>query len=124
MAMTIKRIGIMTGGGDCPGLNAVIRAVVLKARARGWEVLGIEDATAGLIDLDYRSPHGNRFLEAKDVEDILVKGGTILGTSNKANPAHFATGRGPDGAPVFEDVTPMALEHAERAGLDALVAIP
>ena len=63
----IKRIGIMTGGGDCPGLNAVIRAVVHAARNRGWEVLGIEDATNGLIDLDYKSPHGNRWLDERSV---------------------------------------------------------
>ena len=63
-----KKVGIMTGGGDCPGLNAVIRAVVLKARSRGWEVLGVEDATEGLLDLEYRSPHGNRWLVERDVD--------------------------------------------------------
>ena len=112
-----KRIGILTGGGDCPGLNAVIRAVTKDALYHGIDVVGIEDGFLGLIENRMRP------LAYADVSGILAQGGTILGTSNKANPAHFATGRGPDGAPVFEDVTPMALEHAERAGLDALVAI-
>ena len=80
--MSIKRIGIMTGGGDCPGLNAVIRAVVLKAHAKGWEVMGIEDATEGLMDLSYKAPNGNRLLTPAMVDDILTRGGTILGTSN------------------------------------------
>ena len=77
--MAIHKIGVMTGGGDCPGLNAVIRAVVLTARQRGWEVLGIEDATSGLVDLDYRSPHGNRWLTERDVSDILKRGGDVQG---------------------------------------------
>lgn len=119
--MTIKRIGIMTGGGDCPGLNAVIRAVVLKARARNWEVLGIEDATAGLIDLDYRSPHGNRLLEAKDVQDILIKGGTILGTSNRSDPFNFVVEE--NGEKKEIDVSDKVVENYNKLGLDALVSI-
>jgi 6-phosphofructokinase len=85
----IRRIGIMTGGGDCPGLNAVIRAVVLKAHARGWEVMGIEDATEGLVNLDYKAPRGNRLLGPEDVDDILTRGGTILGTSNRSDPFRY-----------------------------------
>lgn len=111
----------MTGGGDCPGLNAVIRAVVLKAKARGWHVLGIEDATNGLIDLDYRSPRGNRWLEVEDVEDILVKGGTILGTSNKSDPFRFVVER--DGQQVEQDVSDQVVANYETLGLDALISV-
>jgi 6-phosphofructokinase 1 len=102
-------------------LNAVIRAVVLKARARGWAVLGIEDATNGLIDLDYRSPRGNRWLEADDVTDILRKGGTILGTSNKSDPFHYVVEQ--DGKRIESDVSQRALENYHKLGLDALISV-
>ena len=81
------RIGILTGGGDCPGLNAVIRAVTKSAvNVHGWEVWGIEDGYLGLIE-DRMRP-----LDRQAVSNILTRGGTILGTSNKADPAHFRTG--------------------------------
>ncbi len=117
----IRRIGIMTGGGDCPGLNAVIRAVVLAAHARQWEVLGIEDATSGLIDLDYKSPHGNRWLKPSDVQQILTRGGTILGTSNKSDPFRFVVER--DGEQVETDVSERVVANYHKLGLDALVSI-
>ena len=119
--MTIEKIAIMTGGGDCPGLNAVIRAVVLKARARGWEVLGVEDATAGLIDLEYRSPHGNRWLDRRDVEDILTRGGTILGTSNKSDPFRFVVDE--DGERVETDVSQRVVNNFRALKLDALISV-
>jgi ATP-dependent phosphofructokinase / diphosphate-dependent phosphofructokinase len=76
-----KRIGILTGGGDAPGLNAVIRAVSKSLLLRGAAVLGIEDGFEGLI-------HGRgRELSFDDVSGILARGGTILGTSNRGNPA-------------------------------------
>ncbi len=78
----IKRIGISTGGGDCPGLNAVIRAVTTTAiREYGWEVIGIRDSFKGLI-----WPDQTMKLTLEVVEDILAKGGTILGTTNRGNP--------------------------------------
>lgn len=119
--VSIQRIGIMTGGGDCPGLNAVIRAVVKKASARGWKVLGIEDATEGLIDLDYRSPRGNRWLEPDDVEAILVKGGTILGTSNRSDPFQYVVEQ--DGRKVEVDVSDRVVKNYEKLGLDALISV-
>jgi 6-phosphofructokinase 1 len=119
--VTIKKIGVMTGGGDCPGLNAVIRAVVLTARARGWEVLGIEDATSGLVDLDYRSPHGNRMLTQREVNDILPRGGTILGTSNKSDPFRFVVEK--DGEKVETDISDQVVANYNTLGLDALVSI-
>ena len=72
--MSVKRVAIMTGGGDCPGLNAVIRAAVRVGKERfGWEMLGVEDAFSGLIDLDYKSPHGNLWLEPSHVRGILER---------------------------------------------------
>jgi len=121
MAKKIERVGIMTGGGDCPGLNAVIRAVVLKAHARGWKVLGVEDATAGLIDLDYRSPHGNRWLGPDDVQDILVRGGTILGTSNRSDPFHFVVEE--NGNKKEIDVSDKVVENFKKLELDALISV-
>lgn len=115
------KLGIMTGGGDCPGLNAVIRGVVLSAKARGWEVFGIEDATHGLVDLDYRSPHGNRTLTAEDVDDILVRGGTILGTSSKSDPWNYVVEK--DGELTTTDVSEQAVANFHKLGLDAMVSI-
>lgn len=120
-AVTTQRIGIMTGGGDCPGLNAVIRAVVLKANARGWQVLGIEDATEGLIDLDYRSPRGNRWLEPVDVEHILTRGGTILGSSNRSDPFRYVAQQGDQKVEI--DVSDRVVENYEKLGLHALVSV-
>jgi 6-phosphofructokinase len=79
------RIGVLTGGGDCPGLNAVIRAVVKTAiNEYGWEVLGIEDGFEGLIQ-----PGKVRPLTPADLRGILPRGGTILGTTNRANPFQY-----------------------------------
>jgi len=80
----VKRIGLLTGGGDCPGLNAVIRAVTKSAiRDHQLEVYGIEDGFLGLIENRIRP------LSLSAVSNILDRGGTILGTSNKADPARF-----------------------------------
>lgn len=120
--MAIKRVGIMTGGGDCPGLNPVIRAAVKTGIQRfGWEFLGIEDAFMGLIDLNYRSPHGNIPLDDAVVQDIQTKGGTILGTSNHADPFRFAVRRGAED--VEEDVFDQVLANWRKLRLDALISI-
>lgn len=114
----IKRIGILTGGGDCPGLNAVIRAVTKTAMFQyGMEVWGIEDGYLGLIR------NRMRLLARNDVSNILTAGGTILGTSNKANPSHFLTGTDEAGNPIFEDVTVRCLEHFTERKLDLLICI-
>lgn len=73
-----KKIGIVTGGGDCPGLNAVIRAVAKAAYYRGWETIGIEDGYEGMLH-----PQKLRPLQYKDLSDLLTRGGTILGTANR-----------------------------------------
>jgi phosphofructokinase-like protein len=113
---SLKRIGILTGGGDCPGLNAVIRAVAKAALGGGLEVVGIEDGYLGLIE------NRLRVLGNKDVSGILTVGGTILGASNKANPANYAV-RGPDGTWVMRDVRDQVVKHCHAARLDALVII-
>ncbi len=118
-----KRIGILTGGGDCPGLNAVIRAAVkVGVERHGFEVFGIEDAFSGLIDLDYRSPNGNRWLTPRDVRDVLGRGGTLLGTSNRNDPFHFVT-KDAEGRPVERDVSDLVVEHARAMRLDGLISI-
>lgn len=114
----VRRIGILTGGGDCPGLNAVIRAVTKTVIFQhGIEVWGIEDGYLGLIR--------NRMhrLENEDVSNILTAGGTILGTSNKADPANFVVGKDGEGNPIYQDVTSRVLEHIEERKLDAIVCI-
>jgi 6-phosphofructokinase 1 len=114
----IQRIGILTGGGDCPGINAVIRSVAKTAMFDyGWECFGIEDGFLGLIE-DHIRP-----LSRWDVSNILTRGGTILGTSNKADPQRFAVGKDPAGNPIFEDVRDRALANFKKHALDALVVI-
>src|SRR6266540_4389797 len=80
-APAVERIGVLTGGGDAPGLNAVIRAVVKAGSNRGCEVIGLEDSFDGLIE-----PDRWRKLTPRDVTGILRIGGTILGTTNRGNP--------------------------------------
>ncbi|MGM0457520.1 MAG: 6-phosphofructokinase, partial [Cyanobacteriota bacterium] len=80
-----KRIGILTSGGDCAGLNAAIRGVVRCAHQYGWEVLGICQATNGLM----ADPPNAIPLTIANVDPILTRGGTILGTTNKGNPFAF-----------------------------------
>lgn len=114
----IRRIGVMTAGGDCPGLNATIRAVAKTAIYRyGLEVVGIEDGFLGLIEGRCRP------LGARDVSGILTRGGTILGSNNRANPARQFVGTDAEGNPRHEDLRPRCVETVERHGLDALVVI-
>lgn len=115
---SVRRIGVLTGGGDCPGLNAVIRAVTKTAiYQHGLEVYGIEDGFLGLIRNRMRP------LSSADVSNILTRGGTILGSSNKANPSHFAVDKDEDGKPIFKDVTNRVIEHIKANRLDAIVCI-
>jgi ATP-dependent phosphofructokinase / diphosphate-dependent phosphofructokinase len=111
---SIKRIGILTGGGDAPGLNAVIRAVVKAASHRDVEVIGLEDSFDGLIE-----PDRWRTLTPKDVTGILRVGGTILGTSNRGNPFAYPieTKHG------TVDYSDRCVEMYEHLHLDALIVI-
>lgn len=112
----IKRVGLLTGGGDCPGLNAVIRAVVKTLSLKhAIQVIGFEDGFEGLIE------NRSRPLSYDDASGILQLGGTILGTSNKANPFNQAIKQ--DGRIVKKDVSAQTLENISRHQLDALVCI-
>jgi 6-phosphofructokinase 1 len=109
---------VLTGGGDCPGLNAVIRAVVKRAiNEFGWQVLGIEDGFEGLI-----LPGKVRELGLLDVQGILPRGGTILGTTNRANPFAYRT-RDAAGSVAVRDVSAQVVQRVAELGLDALVVI-
>ncbi|HEX2988980.1 MAG TPA: ATP-dependent 6-phosphofructokinase, partial [Chloroflexota bacterium] len=117
MGSGIKRIGVLTGGGDAPGLNAVIRAVVRTAINKyGWEVLGIADGFEGL--LFQREP---RQLTLQDVRGILHLGGTILGTTNRGNPFAYRVQVG--GKTQVRDLSRDTLARIRDLGLDALLVI-
>jgi phosphofructokinase-like protein len=111
-----KRIGVLTGGGDCPGLNAVIRAVAKTAENDyEMEVVGFYDGYEGLILNRYTS------LNTGDVSGILTRGGTILGTSNRADPFKYPVLQGDDY--VYLDRTSQCVMNFESLGLSALIAI-
>jgi len=113
----MKRIGILTGGGDAPGLNAVIRAVVKTAIYQyGCEVLGIRDGYDGFID-----EKGITLLRSENVRGILPRGGTILGAANRGNPYARKVIR--DGKEVTIDVSDEILKGIERLKLDALLVL-
>ena len=112
-----KRIAILTGGGDCPGLNAVIRGVVKSAiMGRGWEVIGIEDGFDGLLH-----PQKCRVLSLEDVKGILPRGGTILGTTNRGNPFNYPMLR--DGKLELVDVSDEVVSRIEQLGISGLVVV-
>jgi len=112
----IRRIGISTGGGDAPGLNAVIRAAVKSALNRGWEVVGIRRGFDGLF-----KPGMAKKLTARDVAGILTMGGTILGTTNRGNPFEYRTRVG--GKTIVKDMSGHILQSVKKLGLDAIVCI-
>jgi len=117
MTEKIRRIAINTGGGDAPGLNGVIRAVVLAALGRGWEVFGIVKGYEGLLDTSKIIQ-----LDRERVRGITHQGGTILGTSNKGNPFEMPM-KLPDGTEITIDRSDDVVENFQRLGLDALIAI-
>jgi 6-phosphofructokinase 1 len=110
-----RRVGILTGGGDCPGLNAVIRAAARTAFNLGIEVYGIEDGFDGLLQKKIRE------LTPANVKGILHLGGTILGTTNRANPFHYPVRQG--GKLVEQDRSDDAVRNFHALGFDALIAI-
>ncbi len=113
----IRCIAISTGGGDAPGLNAVIRAAVKCAILKyKWKVIGIQDGFDGLI-----WPEKSRELTLKDVSGILPRGGTILGTTNRGNP--FCFKRVENGVETVCDITPGIIENARKLGIDAIITI-
>jgi len=114
--MTLKRIGILTGGGDCPGLNAVIRSIAKPAMSHfNSSVVGILDGFEGLVEERYRE------LTPIDVLGIINQGGTILGTSNKGDPFHFPMGERNNVRIV--DASDQVLSTYRNLKLDVLIAI-
>lgn len=114
----IKRIGILTGGGDAPGLNAVIRAVALTAiRRYGWDVVGILQGFDGL----YAGLPAVPLAESR-VQDLLARGGTILGAANRGNPFALRVTQ-PDGSEEIADVSQEAIGRIDDYGLDALIVV-
>lgn len=110
-----KRVGILTSGGDCAGLNAAIRAAVHRADLLGWEIFGILDGTAGLLV----DPPQYRQLKPNDFDNNVMRmGGTILGTTNKGNPFAFPM---PDGS--LKDRTGEIIEGFKKLKLDAVIGI-
>lgn len=120
--MSIKRVAISTGGGDAPGLNAVIRAATLAAVNRGWECVGIRDGYNGLLSPE-RFPDGGLIdLNADSVRGITHLGGTILGTTNRGNPQKYPV-LGEDGQWHEIDRTDDLIAAFKEAGIDALICI-
>jgi phosphofructokinase-like protein len=113
---SVKKIAILTGGGDCPGINAVIRAVTKKAIIESdIEVIGFEDGYHGLVNNKYRK------LTYDAVSGILTLGGTILGTSKIANPFRYAIKNGKD--VEFRDMSRNAIDNIKTLGVECLVVI-
>lgn len=111
------RIGISTGGGDCPGLNAVIRGVTVSAiNNYGWEVIGIQDGFEGLLDTSK-----TQVLKLKDVEGIIGLGGTILGTTNHGNPFKYPVKK--NGTTEIKDLSDAVLANIKKLELDALIVV-
>lgn len=113
----MKTVAILTGGGDCPGLNAVIRGVVRSAVGqRQWRVIGIEDGFDGLL----RGVR-TRELDLGSVRGILQLGGTLLGTSNHGNPLHYPVEQ--NGEIEWVDVSDRVVENFKQLGADALITV-
>lgn len=110
-----KRIGILTSGGDCAGLNAAVRAVVHAATEKGWEVVGIEDGTSGLLS---RPPRAKVLTRAMFDTTVMRLGGTILGTTNKGNPFQHPM---PDGS--MKDLSDDIVEGLKMLGITDLIGI-
>ncbi|MBI4650103.1 6-phosphofructokinase [Candidatus Desantisbacteria bacterium] len=114
--MNNKRIGVLTGGGDCPGLNAVIRAIVKQGITEyGMEITGLIDGYKGLIE------NNSKVLRLKDISGILTRGGTILGTSNRDNPFQYQTEN--NGKKEIKDVSEQVLENIKKLNLSSLIVI-
>jgi len=118
----IKRIAINTGGGDAPGLNAVIRAAVVSAINRGWECFGIRDGYNGLLD-PKKYPEGGLIpLTKSKVRGITHLGGTIIGTTNKGNPLKWPVKK-KDGTWHEIDRTDELMKMFKKNKIDALIAV-
>ena len=117
MTPNIHRIAVNTGGGDAPGLNAVIRAVVRSAEQRGWEILGIKDGYDGLFE-----ENGIVRLDRSVVRGITHLGGTIIGTTNRGDPLRWSVDN-EDGSATFIDRSQEVIDTLATHEIDALIAI-
>ncbi|HIF21051.1 MAG TPA: ATP-dependent 6-phosphofructokinase [Gemmatimonadetes bacterium] len=117
MSTNVRRIAVNTGGGDAPGLNAVIRAVVRSAERLGWEVYGIRESYDGLFE-----DGGLVRLDRDAVRGITHRGGTILGTTNRGNPLRWPV-TAEDGSVSYVDRSQEVLDALADAEIDALIAI-
>jgi ATP-dependent phosphofructokinase / diphosphate-dependent phosphofructokinase len=123
MSLPIKRIALSTGGGDAPGLNAVIRAATLAARNRGWDVVGIRDGFNGIMfPEEYPNDDGVVTLTREGVRGIVHQGGTILGTTNRGNPTAFPVQQA-DGTWIEVDRSQELIDKFHDRNIDALVTI-
>src|SRR5689334_2639728 len=113
-----KRILVLTGGGDCPGLNAVIRGVAKRGRKEGWEVYGSIEAFNGILNEKQEIIK----LTSRRTAGIHVKGGTILKTTNKSNPTNFPVEQ-PDGTVTFTDRTDELVKKLKKLKFDAVINI-
>lgn len=114
-----KRVLVATGGGDCPGLNAVIRAIVLRAaRERDWEVVGSINAFDGILN----EPNEIVVLTEKEVAGVHIRGGTIIGTTNKGGPFAWPI-KNPDGSWGEADRSDEMLRRLQYLGVDAVINI-
>lgn len=110
----MKKIAIMTAGGDCPGLNSVIRAVVMSANNKGIKVVGIMDGYIGFVERRYKD------LTKSDVYDIEKEGGTILGSSNKECPFHYPKA---DKKGEYEDRVKDSIEALKKIGVEGMIIV-
>src|SRR5512145_1923407 len=122
MSSSIKRIAICTGGGDAPGLNAVIKAATVASLNRGWDVYGIRDGFNGLMMPEQYVSGGLIRLTADRVRDITALGGTILGTTNRGNPLHYPV-KDFEGNIHEVDRTDELLRAFQLHQIDALISI-
>jgi len=114
-----KKILVLTGGGDCPGLNAVIRGITKRAkREKDWEIYGSIEAFNGVMNEPQEIIH----LTSKRIAGIHVKGGTILKTTNKANPINYPVLQ-PDGSTIFEDRSDLLIKKLNELNFDAIINI-
>ena len=117
MATKKGTLAVLTGGGDCPGLNAVIRAVVKTAIYNGYEIYGIANGFHGLITGDMK------LMTTADVSGILPRGGTVLGTTNRDNPFKYAVGEDTDGNVIYEDKRDDIVKNLKEHQVDCLIVI-
>ena len=122
MSPDISRIAISTGGGDAPGLNAVIRAATLAGRNRGWDVVGIRDGFNGLLHPEQYPNGGVVRLTRESVRGIVTEGGTILGTTNRGNPTAYPVQQA-DGTWTELDRTEELIGRFAERGIDALITV-